>query len=58
MKYMITYWTNGDVLARRVIETESLDAAIELLKNDPQEPLSQLKNVLLLIEEKNENQPR
>ena len=58
MKYMITYWTNGDVLARRVIETESLDAAIELLKNDPQEPLAQLKDVLLLIEEKNENQPR
>ena len=56
MKYMITYWTNGDVLARRVIETESLDAAIELLKNDPQEPLAQLKDVLLLIEkEKNEN---
>ena len=58
MKYMITYWTNGDVLARRVIETESLDAAIELLKNDPQEPLAQLKDVLLLIEDKNENQPR
>jgi len=56
MKYMITYWTNGDALARRVIETKSLDAAIELLKNDPQEPLAQLKDVLLLIEkEKNEN---
>ena len=50
MKYMITYWTNGDALVRRVVETESLDAAIELLKNDPQEPLAQLKNVLLLIE--------
>ena len=58
MKYMITYWTNGDALVRRVIETKSLDAAIELLKNDPQEPLAQLKDVLLLIEDKedkNEN---
>ena len=55
MKYMITYWTNGDTLVRRVVETESMDAAIELLKNDPQEPLAQLKNVLLLIEDKNEN---
>ena len=54
MKYMITYWTNGDVLARRVVETESMDAAIELLKNDPQEPLAQLKDVRLLVEE-NEN---
>ena len=51
MKYMITYWTNGDVLARRVVETESMDAAIELLKDDPQEPLAQLKEVLLVEEE-------
>ena len=58
MKYMITYWTNGDALARRVVETESLDAAIELLKEDPQEPLAQLKDVRLLVEENNENQPR
>ena len=55
MKYIFTYWTNGDALVRRVVETESLDAAIELLKNDPQEPLAQLKDVLLLIEDKNEN---
>ena len=51
MKYMITYWTNSDELARRVIETESMDAAIELLKEDPQEPLAQLKDVRLLVEE-------
>ena len=54
MKYMITYWTNGDALVRRVIETKSLDAAIELLKNDPQEPLAQL-NEVTMVEEKNEN---
>ena len=51
MKYMITYWTNGDVLVRRVVETESMDAAIELLKDDPQEPLAQLKDVRLAEEE-------
>ena len=55
MKYMITYWTNGDAIVRRVVETESMDAAIELLKDDPQEPLAQLKDVRLLVEEKNEN---
>ena len=54
MKYIITYWTNGDALARRVVETESMDAAIELLKDDPQEPLAQLKEVTM-VEEKNEN---
>jgi len=54
MKYMITYWTNSDELARRVIETESMDAAIELLKEDPQEPLAQLKEVTI-VEDKNEN---
>jgi len=55
MKYIFTYWTNGDTLVRRVVETESMDAAIELLKDDPQEPLAQLKDVRLLVEEKNEN---
>ena len=55
MKYMITYWTNGDALVRRVVETESMDAAIELLKDDPQEPLAQWKDVRLLVEENNEN---
>ena len=54
MKYIITYWTNGDAIVRRVIETESLDAAIELLKDDPQEPLAQL-NEVTMVEEKNEN---
>ena len=58
MKYIFTYWTNGDTLVRRVVETESMDAAIELLKDDPQEPLAQLKDVRLLVEENNENQPR
>ena len=55
MKYIFTYWTNGDTLVRRVVETESMDAAIELLKDDPQEPLAQLKDVRLLVEENNEN---
>ena len=54
MKYIFTYWTNGDALVRRVVETESMDAAIELLKDDPQEPLAQLKEVTM-VEEKNEN---
>ena len=53
MKYIITYWTNGDALARRVVETESMDAAIELLKDDPQEPLAQLKDVRLAEEVNN-----
>ena len=52
--FQITYWTNGDALVRRVVETESMDAAIELLKDDPQEPLAQLKEVTM-VEEKNEN---
>ena len=55
--FQITYWTNGDALVRRVVETESMDAAIELLKDDPQEPLAQLKEVTM-VEEKNENQTR
>ena len=53
IKLLISYWTNGDRLVKRIVESESVDAAIKMLKDDPQEPLAQLKDVRLAEEVEN-----
>jgi len=51
MKVKITYWTAGDSKTSRIVEIEDesgLQAAIEELVDDPQEPLSQVDKVELV----------
>ena len=48
MKAKITYWTLGDSVAEREVELasrEDLQAEIDKLIDDPQEPLCQVKSV-------------
>ena len=48
MKYKIEYWTAGDSIATRTVEAASEQAAIDMLVDDPQEPLAQVKSVTVL----------
>ena len=48
MKYEIEYWTAGDSIATRIVEAANEQAAIDMLVDDPQEPLAQVKSVTVL----------
>lgn len=51
MKYKIVYWSSGDATVERDVEVKpggSLQAEIEKLKDDPQEPLGQIKHIEFL----------
>jgi len=45
---IITYWTNGDTLTTRRVDVDTLQEAVQVLENDPQEPLAQVKEWALL----------
>lgn len=45
MKIKITYWTAGDSLVTKEVEAESVEQAIDVLKDDENAPLAQVKDV-------------
>ena len=49
-KYRVTYWSLGDSKVVRVVWANSADEAIEILANDPQEPLGQPIEIELVLE--------
>lgn len=50
MKFKITYWDAGDREVIREVEAEDIEAAINLLANDPQNPLAQVRKIDILDE--------
>ena len=48
MKLKIEYWTCGDSPATWQGEAESVEAAIEMLADDEQQPLSQVDTIEIL----------
>lgn len=49
-KYIVIYWDAGDQLVTRTVWANNSDEAIEMLANDPQNPLAQVKEIELVLE--------